>query len=407
MRFFIRPELRLEYQKSPAVLRPIGDLDGGVAVFPLAHERGRPLKFDIRPGDVVPKFSTIAYPPDDTYDDCGLLMPFSGRVLEIKEIDHPALGRVPAAVLEPDKGVNPRVTVSYDAGYLTADELLALAKMSCIIDSLDGVSLYSKLKALKENTADLMVVDCIEDQTFSSALIRQLIEQGEEMAAGALYALRAAGRRLGKVKIACNLKVRGKIKKEYKGAPVEFVKGGYPLRDRLEDRFGKSFAAVGGAALADFYRFLSYGQGQTSTVVTVAGNCVKNPANVRVPIGTTIWSLLKHCGLSDEPEVVVLGDALTGAAVTDLSAPVTPHVRAVLALTRKKERVVSCIGCGRCIWVCHKKLMPNAIYSDLERGNRKGAAAFGAEECDLCGACSYVCPSKLGLAHTFETFLKS
>ena len=78
---------------------------------------------------------------------------------------------------------------------------------------------------------------------------------------------------------------------------------------------------VGVQACLALYRAVAYGESHGDCVITVAGDAVATPQNLRIPFGVSIRQVLLACGLSTDPTRVILGDALTGVAVSTLDLP--------------------------------------------------------------------------------------
>lgn len=141
--------------------------------------------------------------------------------------------------------------------------------------------------------------------------------------------------------------------------------------------------------------------------VVVAGGAVREPAALRVRIGTRIGDLFEECGgLECPPERIVMGAAMTGEAVWDLSLPVMKTTEGLLALTSRETkggRRAPCIACGSCTSVCPEGLLPAQLFKLVEHGNLDDARDLGLSGCTDCGLCSYVCPSHIPLAHGLRT----
>ena len=133
-------------------------------------------------------------------------------------------------------------------------------------------------------------------------------------------------------------------------------------------------------------------------VVTVAGECVVEPRNVWVRIGTSFEETIKAWrGLMREPLKILMGGPMRGIAQTSLEVPVTRDTPAILALPKevvKPERVEPCIRCGRCVDACPVFLSPAMITLAAERNLFSEAREWGLEQCIECGNCAYVCPAK-------------
>ena len=140
----------------------------------------------------------------------------------------------------------------------------------------------------------------------------------------------------------------------------------------------------------------------TSCFITVAGDVVKNPRNVEVPIGTTAEKILELCGLTEEPEAIILGGSMTGRAIFEPeNETVGPTTRGVIALARSYGTYsYTCIGCGRCDHACPKALSVCAMRKFAEAGKLDMLQQYDVSMCIGCGACSYVCPSRIDVSAT-------
>jgi ferredoxin len=187
------------------------------------------------------------------------------------------------------------------------------------------------------------------------------------------------------------------------GYPVMKVRGGYPAKPSLLQlrRLGigrKLFISVGTAI--HLYRAVRLNMRQSTTFITVAGNCVSRPVNMEVSIGMTVAQVLERVGLLEEPTHIVCGGPMRGRGVSDpLNTIILPSTRAVLAIRRRRSQYYSaCIGCGRCELVCPSGLSPSYIHRFMQKGYYARLSRFDVHLCTGCGTCSYICPSRLDLA---------
>lgn len=142
--------------------------------------------------------------------------------------------------------------------------------------------------------------------------------------------------------------------------------------------------------------------------ITVSGGMIGIPGNYKVRIGTRIGDIAEECGgLKAKASRIIMGGALTGTAVTDMNVPVVKGTGAILFLSDDEAYAGdsgTCIRCGRCIRGCPMGLMPCRIASAFFRGDMAGVSGFHPEMCIMCGSCSYICPSRIPLAHLINRF---
>ena len=89
------------------------------------------------------------------------------------------------------------------------------------------------------------------------------------------------------------------------------------------------------ATAATFGRYLREGLPLIERIVTVTGNGIKEPKNLRVRIGTLLEDVIKHCGgFPEPPGRIILGGPMTGPAVYRLDLPVMKATSGILVQTR-------------------------------------------------------------------------
>lgn len=152
------------------------------------------------------------------------------------------------------------------------------------------------------------------------------------------------------------------------------------------------------ASTAFISRYLKTGKPLVSRSLTVDGLAIKEPKNVRVPIGTSISDIIDFCGgFKDEPVKIVAGGPMMGIAITDLDHPLSKSNNALLAFSKEDAKVfqeTDCIRCGRCASACPLSLVPTRIVRNTKAKDADSLIKDGVMVCMECGSCAYSCPAK-------------
>ena len=134
----------------------------------------------------------------------------------------------------------------------------------------------------------------------------------------------------------------------------------------------------------------------TSRLITVSGDGVTRPGNYRIPIGTSVRTILDACCWQpQQTAAVVMGGPMMGAAVNDLETPIRKTTTGIVAMTFAEIPPFMnepCIRCGTCADACPLGLVPVDIAS-LSGSSPSALEQLWADYCVECGECEYVCPS--------------
>lgn len=288
---------------------------------------------------------------------------------------------------------------------LSAKQIIELARLAGIVDESDGKMLWEKLEKANSGECGTLIVDAIDDEPYISSQMSICIHQPEKLALGIELCEKALSPEKAYIAmyrhiLDSNFGIPSKIGK-YR---VKKIGGRYPAESRVYRHIpnGKDSVIVGACAMLHLARAAEESRKMTSCFITVAGDVVKNPRNVEVPIGTTAEKILELCGLTEEPEAIILGGSMTGRAIFEPeNETVAPTTRGVIALARSYGTYsYTCIGCGRCDHACPKALSVCAMRKFAEAGKLDMLQQYDVSMCIGCGACSYVCPSRIDVSAT-------
>lgn len=132
-------------------------------------------------------------------------------------------------------------------------------------------------------------------------------------------------------------------------------------------------------------------------IVTVTGDNVSNPCNLKVRTGTPVSQLIEQAGgMPGNTAKLISGGPMMGRPLLGADAPVVKGTSGILMLSekvaaRKEER--NCIRCAKCVSVCPMGLEPYRLATAGELGNWDVAEESWVMSCIECGCCQFTCPS--------------
>ena len=418
----------LELKKQPACDRPIDVMPVSRMIYlPLMQHIGEPCILKVDVGDYVRLGQPVAEAGIGI--SCKLHSPVSGVVTEITEYDQPTGGRCPMIVIENDGRDHVfEHKKDIDIGSLSKTEIISIIKEAAIssVSGLD-IPLWAKFTAMAENKIKTVIVNAVETEPYICSSQKIISESPEDVARGLVLIMKCIGARKAILAVSDDIDsetVSGmldaahlqgiefklsRVHQKYPSGNEKYLAGLISGDRRIERPEDMDAGFVYAEECADVYRAAFYGFPQISRVVTVAGDAVGNPQNVEVRIGTPVRAVLDHCGLIFDPERVVLGSPMRGVAITNLNAPITKQVTAVLALVPMRHEKLKplCINCGKCVGVCPEGLMPNYIAMRAVLADIEACAALHIENCIECGSCAYICPGRMPIVELIKNIKKA
>ena len=388
-----------------------------LVVIPMLRVTGAPLTPLVKRGSIVKMGQKIA--ESDAFLSAPIHASVSGKVIAVEPRPHPT-GRhqIMAIVIENDQqDAWDESCVPVSPETLTAPEIVALAREKGLV-GLGGATFptHVKLRIPPGKTIDTLILNGSECEPWLTADNRLMIERPREIISGAILAMRALGvtRALLGVEDDKPEAIRA-MREAAAGTQIAvhpmhtlYPQGGekqliFTLTGRrvppggLPSDAGCVVFNVG--TLSAMYLAASEGKPLVDRIVTVSGDAVKEPSNLKVRIGTSFRACVEACGgyVDGGPEKLVSGGPMMGVSLYTDEVPVIAGTSGILALTSALAHVpepTACLHCGRCHRVCPIGLQPYAIDDAVAARDVAKAARFYAQQCIECGACSYVCPAR-------------
>ena len=399
--------IRLAFEKKPAILLPTAQLtDIGQVVLPYAYSTEAPVRPAVSLYDTLRRGTPLSEVEGEPFSV--VRSSVMGVVSGEKEVTHPLYGDLRCVVIDcPPE--TPAMEVEVSGGEEdTPDSIIAAAEEAGVIDELDGIPLSLKLRQWRDTGCDFVVGDAVEVQPYASSAWATLRENAEQVAQGVSLIASCVGASGWHVAACLSVARRRSLALRIGKDRLFQADSRYPVGELVKRRaVGKQAAVcrVGVQACLALYRAVRLGEAHSQAILTVAGDAVKQPQNVMVPFGTSVQEILRRCGICDDPAYLILGDIMTGVASGTQDIPVLPGMTCLLAFTAEQVKPAvtrACIGCGRCVKVCHAGLLPFEVHRRFKNMHYERIASLDAADCDGCGACSYVCPCGLDLAAVMQ-----
>ncbi len=429
-------------------------------ILPLNQHTGKPAKPMVKAQDYVEVGALVAGPAG--FISSSIHSSVSGTVKEITEAPHPVIGRFSSIIIESDGQQKISASVKLKPQALPLD-ILKL-KPQEIIDHISdagvvgmgggGFPTGAKLCPPKDKIINTLIINGAECEPFLTCDYRLMLERPQDIISGALIIARALGVKNCIIAIEDNkpeavVALEHSLSTCHSFALLRTASEGAKRPKNLKERFfgclrqpqndtggairiavvptkypqgaekqliktltGREVSSGGlpfevgvvvynvATSLAA-YEAVVLNKPLYERVITVSGDCIKEPSNLLVKIGTPASDLAAQCGgFIKGPVEVIFGGPMMGIAQWSLDTPVLKGTGGVLFLSKDAAFMQDegvCIRCGRCVFACPIGLEPTGIYHSASMGKFELAGEYNAADCIECGLCSFQCPAKLDL----------
>lgn len=417
---FGRGGIHPDPHKEATAGRGIDDLPPPAeVVLPLAQSLGSPAEPIVKKGELVRRGQKIA---DGGPTGVPLHATISGKVRPVDKRPHPTLAMAPSLAIAAAADAGPELEFVEDPSWreLPLEESLARVREAGIV-GLGGAAFptWRKLEFARQARVDTVVMNGAECEPYLTSDYRMMLAHPDEILEGS----RALARITGAARVLIGVEsdkpdamraLERAIARAPAGGP--FVKvvpclARYPQgaeRQLVYATTGRSVplrqlpTAVGvlvqnvatAHAVHDALRFR---RPLLDRIMTVTGPGIREPRNVRAPLGASLADVVAFCGgLHDDTTRMVAGGPMMGRSLPRLDVPLIKGMNGLVLLTGKgplEDGFAACIRCGRCLDACPLGLEPDLVSIRVEAGRPLDTEPHGPLDCYECGCCSYVCPS--------------
>lgn len=388
-----------------------------IVTLPMSQHIGAPCTPTVKKGDKVYVGQLIG--DSDKYVSAPIHASVSGTVTAVQDVKLANGKMAPAVTIESDgemklfDGLEPPV-VTDKASLITAVRNSGLVGLGGA-----GFPSHVKLNTPPEKEIDTLIINAAECEPYITVDYRECIENSENIMNGVYLLQEILGFKKVIIAVEDNKPKAIKILKEIADSDIDHgnavrlmtLKSRYPQgaeKMMVLSATGRKVpigalpADVGCivmnvASVAFISRYIKTGKPLTSRSVTVSGNCIKTPQNVRVPVGMELQQIIDFCGgFTEEPYKVLSGGPMMGAAVVNTQVPLLKSNNAILAFAKSGARIKperECIRCGKCHEACPMSLIPTQIEKYANIGDAEALSKLGTSVCMECGSCAYSCPA--------------
>ena len=417
---------------------------------------GAPNTPVVKVGDVVVKGQVIA--TGDKFMNCPVHASVSGKVTKIQNCLVTGNSYVPCIVIQSDDSEAQEFLPVLDPFACSKEDALARIKDAGIV-GMGGASFpaHVKLNPPADKVIDYVLVNAAECEPYLTCDERTMIETPNLLIDGLAIVLKIVNEKaLGIIALEDNKEyilpiLEEEIKKQNLADKISvcLVQTKYPQGSekfivkscvdreipsgKLPADAGCVICNVGTVcAISEAFRL---GKPLIERALTISGGGVKNPCNLRVPVGTLISDLTPayfeinenvaavetssennsesasegeakvsvnggDCVAAEvkEPVKVISGGPMMGFSMAAINFPVAKGTSGVTFLTDSEAYLTEesqCISCGYCARACAMRLSPVLILRELKAGNTQKAIRYGLMDCIECGCCAFMCPAHI------------
>lgn len=390
------------------------------AVFPLSQHIGAPAVPCVAKGDQVLVGTVIAQPGG--FMSAAIHSSVSGKVAKIDTVIDASGQRKPAIFIdvqgdEWDPSIDRSTTLVQQLN-LTKEEIIERIRNAGVV-GMGGACFPTHVKLCPPPTCkiDTLIINAVECEPYLTADHRLMLEYPDQIIVGVRIIMKALGidRAVigieenkpdaiellqGKVMMVSGIEVMPLKMKYPQGGEkqlIEAVTGRQvPPPPALPANVGCVVQNVG--TVYAIYEAVIKNKPLIERIVTVTGDSVKNPCNLKVRMGTPVSQIIEQAGgMPEDTGKLLSGGPMMGRPLLGADVPVVKGTSGILMLPekvaeRREER--NCIRCAKCVDACPMGLEPYKLATATQQQDWEKCEQEWILSCIECGCCQSTCPSR-------------
>lgn len=375
--------------------------------IPLANASSKAFDVLVEVGEKVKVGSNVGVRND------GLVVPVfssvSGTVKEIKKMSHP-LGMVDHVVIENDHKYQREDLKGIDYINASKEELVQFTMNKGIVGC-GGAGFPAYVKYKSTENIYKVVINAVECEPYITADYKEAMLNIDYLITGAKAMKKMADADEVVIAIKNNkkdLKEKLEAAIDDSSIKVKEVPDQYPmgwerslvryLEKKEYDNLPAEIGIIVNNSTTAIQLALAMDTGMpiVEKIVTVSGDAISTPQNIKVPVGTQVNELLEAAGSSTVEDVLcILGGPMMGQTMKNGDYAIAPYSNAITVLKPQPVNTIACLRCGACSDYCPAGLQPVRIAEAFRAKDFDELKKLRADKCIECGLCSFVCPSKI------------
>ena len=381
----------------------------------MAQHIGAPAIPQVQVGDAVVKGQLIGL--ESGAISANVFSPVCGTVKGIEDIVN-GLGQKQKYVVIENNHEEQEVLFD-DLKDFDKQTLIDRIRLAGIV-GLGGAGFPTAVKLSPRTQLDVLIINGAECEPYLNCDYRLMLERTEDIYKGIKYAALALNIDRIIIGIEANKPQAIEAFKRFEDLEIVVLKKQYPMGSEKHLIYcttgrkvpcGKMPFDVGVCVqniktMIACYEAIELNKPLTETVVTVSGEGINEPKNLKVVLGTSFNDIIEYCGGKKENIAkIIAGGPMMGRAIVSTTHYTRKTDSGILCLLDNETSLsqpTNCINCGKCAKNCPMRLMPMYIESFMLAGDIAGAERYGAMNCLECGSCAYNCPAKRPLVQSIN-----